>query len=121
MANCKKCGKEINDTVLFCKYCGESQKILSSSSFIYKKEKISSSTKKMSSPFIAVLLCLLLGVLGIHNFYLGNIKAGIFKLIILITTGWFGVGFIINAIICIFDCFSIIERDDKEFYYGIYE
>ena len=49
--------------------------------------------------WIAFLLCLFLGVLGIHKFYEGRILFGI---LYLCTGGIFGIGVVIDLIILLF-------------------
>ncbi len=45
-----------------------------------------------------VLLGLFLGGLGIHNFYSGYTGRGVTQLLIMIFTGWLGIGIIINGL-----------------------
>lgn len=45
---------------------------------------------------VALLLCIFLGVLGVHRFYVGKIGTG---LLYLFTVGLFGIGWIIDIIL----------------------
>lgn len=54
----------------------------------------------------ALLLCLLLGVLGVHRFYVGKIGTGILQLV---TLGGLGIWVIIDLIMIIVGAFT-----DKE-------
>ena len=47
------------------------------------------------SKMVALLLCIFLGGLGIHRFYVGKIGTGI---IWLLTGGYFGIGYIVDIV-----------------------
>lgn len=50
------------------------------------------------SRLVFVLLALFLGGLGIHNFYAGYGGRGVTQLMIMLFTGWLGIGILINGI-----------------------
>lgn len=53
--------------------------------------------------WIALLLCIFLGYLGIHRFYVGKIFSG---LIYLLTFGLFGMGIVIDFFLLLFGLFK---------------
>lgn len=55
------------------------------------------------SRLVALLLCLLFGVFGIHRFYVGKIGTGI---LMLITIGGFGIWAVIDLILIIIGSFK---------------
>jgi hypothetical protein len=68
MNYCKSCGKEIHESAETCPGCGAPQQT-SADNNVSQKSKV-----------IALLLCLFLGTLGVHRFYLGKIGTGILQL-----------------------------------------
>ncbi len=53
----------------------------------------------MKNKWVAFLLCLFLGYLGIHKFYEGRILLGV---VYLFTGGLFGIGILIDLVILFF-------------------
>ena len=103
---CKNCGKEIAPDAKFCPSCGAStgdapaqpqyqqpvinvvnnntnQNINRNFGYIHK------------SRWVAFFLCLFLGWLGVHRFYVGKIGTG---LIWMFTLGFFGIGWLLDLI-----------------------
>lgn len=63
------------------------------------KNKIHSSKSRI----IALLLCIFLGFLGIHRFYVGKTGTGF---LFLITGGFLGIGVLIDFIMILFGSFT---------------
>lgn len=63
----------------------------------------------LKSKTVTLLLCIFLGALGIHRFYVGKTGSGI---LYLLTGGLFGIGWIIDIIKLIFGTFT----DGKGYY-----
>lgn len=79
---CSNCGAHIETGDSFCKQCG------------HKIENDSIPSPKSAST--ALLLCLFLGSLGVHRFYVGKIGTGI---LMLLTGGGLGIWYLIDIIL----------------------
>lgn len=73
--HCHNCGQPMNQDAAFCTGCGV--KTLSNQSSI-NLEGFNGGTR---NKITAALLCFFLGVLGIHDFYLGYKVRGVIKLV----------------------------------------
>ena len=85
---CSNCGSKIENDQKFCSRCGKKT----------TEEKVSdvgqqnSNSGTQKSKLIAGLLGILLGSLGIHNFYLGNTNRGLTQLLVSLIGGIFTCG-----------------------------
>lgn len=97
---CRNCGRKLTRKDFFCNGCG---KRLDDNITINNvvKDKIVIYNNK--SRIMAVILAILFGNLGVHNFYLGYIGKGIIQLLLTLV-GWI---FIIGPIVA--SCWSFIE------------
>jgi TM2 domain-containing membrane protein YozV len=93
MVFCRGCAKEIHETAVSCPHCGATQGT--------SVQQPYSATDKRLLP--AVLLCLFVGVLGVHRFYVGKIGTGILQLL---TFGLFGIWTLIDLIILVMGNFT---------------
>lgn len=103
---CKHCGAEISEDSRFCPKCGEPL-TLDAEDEAYEENEDSKNvitivnndpdTVKYSDKNrgIAIILCLLLGCLGAHRFYLGKIGTGF---LYLVTLGLLGIGALVDFI-----------------------
>ncbi len=89
MNYCPNCGKPVTGETNFCPECGAPLKIAN-----YQNQPASNRTNE-DRWFIALILCILVGSLGVHRFYTGNIVTGV---LMLITLGGCGVWTIIDLI-----------------------
>lgn len=92
-----------------CGYCGHKEEITPNSTVvppqsdhpfvqpqvIINNQTITKPTVSTKNKTVALLLCIFLGLLGIHRFYVGKIGTGI---IYLFTGGLFGIGWIVDII-----------------------
>lgn len=109
---CKYCGKEIEESSKFCEHCGKN---LNEEPQTIIREVHYCQPTQAKSQFLAIILCLFLGLLGIHDFYMGNNGRGVAKLLIILLLGWLYIGFFINAFWCLCDFIVILSKDDKCF------
>ena len=87
---CSNCGKEIDDKAVICIGCGVST---------HHKNIVEG-----KSWLITLLLCIFVGCLGIHRFYIRKIGTGISQLILTLTF----YGIIISGIWAIMDLVLIV-------------
>ena len=80
---CKGCGKKIHESAETCPGCGAPQQT-SAGNNVSQKSKVT-----------ALLLCLFLGSIGAHRFYVGKIGIGILQLC---TLGGLGIWTLIDLI-----------------------
>lgn len=94
---CANCGAELQPNAAVCMSCGVA------STFGTEGAKTTVSTASASESgwcpkdkdkIVAIILALFLGGLGIHNFYLGETKKGVLRLLLC----WCGVGSILALI-----------------------
>ena len=89
MNYCPNCGKPVTGETNFCPECGAPLKIAND------QNPPASNRTNEDRWLIALILCILVGSLGVHRFYTGNIVTGV---LMLITLGGCGVWTIIDLI-----------------------
>lgn len=102
-AVCIKCGTKVGDGNRYCANCGnevspDAAVCLNCGFAIAKQPSGDLGDKKIT----AGILALLLGGFGVHNFYLGETKKGILKILL----AWTGV----SAIIALIDAIKIFSN-----------
>ncbi len=85
MLFCRACGNQIHQSATACPGCGAVQ-----------PSSGTSATDKRVLP--ALLLCLFLGWLGIHRFYVGKVGTGVIQLL---TFGGFGIWMLVDLIMIV--------------------
>lgn len=81
---CSHCGAKLEETARYCLNCGV--KTLNGSDY---GTAASQGGSKQKSKFVAGVLAVLLGTLGIHNFYLGYTSKGVVQLLMFVFwLGW---------------------------------
>lgn len=92
---CKNCGKEIDGK--FCSHCGHNQNNSLNNQQTITVQAVDGSSFRTSpkNRTVALILCILFGLLGIHQFYVGKIGKGV---LYLFTGGLLGIGYFIDII-----------------------
>ena len=103
---CYKCGQQIDDEAVICPHCGCGTKNYNPQKGISGSQYDGEISEK--SRIVALLLCIFLGGIGVHRFYLGKIGTGI---VWLLTAGCFGIGWIIDIILIA--CGSAKDKDGQ--------
>ncbi len=99
---CQKCGKELPEQASFCPSCGHpagAQPRPASMGPGYSAQKPVSPFSRLA----ALLLCLFVGMLGVHRFYVGKIGTGV---AMIFTLGGLGIWVLIDFIMIVVGAFT---------------
>ena len=96
---CPNCGKENPDDSYYCRGCGFALKAGAPAAGPAASPVRKEAPYAFKSKWIAFFLCLILGWLGVHRFYVGKIGSGI---LYALTFGCLGLGWFMDlfAILC---------------------
>lgn len=91
-AICVKCGVKVGTGTTFCANCGnavpEGADVCMNCGVAFRSFKgASGDYLNGQDKLVMILICLFLGSLGIHNFIMGEVKKGIFKIIMSLVCG----------------------------------
>lgn len=107
---CKHCGSKIDKDCVICPKCGKQVEDLKQAQapIVINNTNTNTNTNinrnvnasvghpaREKNKWVAVLLCLFLGVIGAHKFYEGKIALGV---IYIFTMGLFGIGVLVDLI-----------------------
>ena len=125
---CKNCGstsaEKIDDSTYRCNYCGNEEKIIvkqkekeekpeekQENLFQKTAEKFNSMEKGKQKTLVMFLLCLIVGIFGVHKFIEGKILAGI---IYFFTGGFFVIGWLIDTCVYAKNILNLEDDNGKE-------
>ena len=98
MKYCAQCGAQLVDEAVVCPKCG----------CAVAPTKTVAPNASPKSRLAALLLCIFVGGLGIHRFYVGKIGTGVLRLL---TAGCFGIGALVDLIMIA--CGTFTDSDGK--------
>jgi TM2 domain-containing membrane protein YozV len=98
---CQNCGKELSNQASFCPSCGHPVRS-STMAPGFRAEKGVSQYSRLA----ALLLCLFIGVLGVHRFYVGKVGTGV---AMIFTLGGLGIWAFIDFIMIVVGNFTDSE------------
>ncbi len=107
---CQNCGNIIDVNAVVCPYCGVQVGNMNGNNIIINNSATATANAnasitapinnpRMRNKWVALLLCIFLGVFGAHKFYEGKTGMGI---LYLCTGGLFTIGWIVDIIVLLF-------------------
>jgi TM2 domain-containing membrane protein YozV len=94
---CRNCGEKIRNDAEICPKCG-------------CRQLDNSIELSLPQKSIYIILAILLGMLGIHNFYTQAYGRGFTKIALTLFLGWCGIGFIINFIWIVIEIIACLQE-----------
>lgn len=101
---CSECGAIIKALAEICPHCGVRQRRAKTAKSNSEKDK-----------FIAGLLALFLGCLGIHHFYLGSQKPGLIYLLTSVLGSFLVVPLFVIAVLSVIDAIKLFMMSSEDF------
>lgn len=95
---CPNCSSQNADGSNFCKTCGVN--------LLIQPNKTGVRTISEKNWLVTLLLCVFLGALGIHRFYVGKTGTGI---LMILTFGGFGIWVIVDLILIATNAFTDVD------------
>ncbi|MCB2294604.1 NINE protein [Clostridium algoriphilum] len=95
---CPKCRSQNDDGLNFCKNCG--------TNLLIQCNMTETSNISEKNSLVALFLCIFLGAIGIHRFYVGKIGTGI---LMMLTFGGFGIWVVVDLILIVTNLFTDVN------------
>ena len=97
---CKHCGKQILKEAVICVNCGlQVEELKGSERIIINNSNVDPHMIRKKDKWIALALCVFLGVVGAHKFYEGKTGLGV---LYLFTGGLLGIGVVVDIFTLLF-------------------
>lgn len=96
---CKHCGKQILKEAVICVNYGLQVEKLQTEKVIFNNSNVNPGMLREKDKWIALALCVFLGILGAHKFYEGKNGLGV---LYLFTGGLFGIGLLVDIFTILF-------------------
>ncbi|MDO8530932.1 MAG: TM2 domain-containing protein [Dehalococcoidia bacterium] len=117
LIDCPDCGKQVSPEAVSCPGCGRPVKgVGNAAGSVISDSGVTSQLQTKPAPVIVnpvksrgtfIILGVLLGWLGIHNFYAGYYARGAVQLLIAVVLGWLIVGLVINIVWVVFELVAV--------------
>ncbi len=102
---CKNCGAQLDNDASFCPSCGQAV------AYDVSTQQSTGARQERKSKLVAGLLGILLGSLGVHNFYLGYTNKAIAQLLITLLTC--GIGSVVTSVWGLIEGILILMGKEK--------
>jgi len=113
LTTCPDCHREVSTEALACPGCGRPMKAPEAHAPAgVRYESAPLVVKAAKSRGVFIILGILLGLLGIHNFYAGYYGRGAAQLIITLLLGWIVIGIVITGLWVLVDLFTVTNDAD---------
>lgn len=118
LVKCPECSSQISDKATACPSCGFPITTVASTRQTGGEPRQEDSATPIQSVSVVksaknrgvyIILGLLLGLLGIHNFYAGYFARGAVQLLVILLLGWIVVGFVIVVPWVLVELFVVTE------------